>query len=288
MFQFTNGLRDSRRAFLAASATSIAGFPLGLSAATAAEPASGRTGLQGSAKSTILFFLCGGASHLDSWDLKPKAPVEYRGPFAPIATSAPGVMLSEHLPLLAKQAHHLALVNSVAGTVNTNDHHAGYYHNLTGHVPDQSFRTLGNNRTPFPDDWPFMGTVVAAKREPHSFLPNAISLPHKPSEAPYTRPGQFAGRLGVEHNPLYLRGSLENPLAFTAPSLQLQKGIDGSRLSARRELRGALDDCRHGLDQFATTQAWSRHQERAMSLLASSNTTQAFDVSREPESVRHR
>ena len=288
MFEFTNGLRDSRRAFLAASATSIAGLPLGLSVATAAETAPVRTVRQGSAKSTILFFLCGGASHLDSWDLKPKAPAEYRGPFSPIATSAPGVMLSEHLPLLAKQAHHLAVVNSVAGTVNTNDHHAGYYHNLTGHVPDQSFRTLGNNRTPFPDDWPFMGTVVAAKRKPHPSLPNAISLPHKPSEAPYTRPGQFAGRLGVENNPLYLRGDLEKPLSFTAPSLQLQEGIDGSRLSARRELLGEIDNCRRGLDQFTTTRTWSRHQERAMSLLASSNTTQAFDVSREPESVRHR
>ena len=99
------------------------------------------------AKSTILFFLCGGASHVDTWDMKPDAPLEYRGPFQPIATSAPGIRLSEHLPLLAKQAHHLALVNSVDGRVNTNDHHAGYYYNLTGHVPDVTFRTLGNNRT---------------------------------------------------------------------------------------------------------------------------------------------
>ena len=288
MLQFSNGLRDSRRAFLAASATTIAGLPLGLAPLRAAESASKRTGNGGTAKSTILFFLCGGASHLDAWDLKPKAPAEYRGPFAPIATSAPGVMLSEHLPLLAQQAHHLALVNSVAGTVNTNDHHGGYYHNLTGHAPDQSFRTLGNNRTPFPDDWPFIGTVVAAQRAPPPFQPNANTLPHKPSRAPYTRPGQFAGRLGVEHNPLYLEGSLEKPLSFTAPSLQLQQGIDGSRLSARRELLGAIDNCRRGLDQFATTQTWNRHQERAMSLLAATQTTQAFDVSQEPESVRQR
>ena len=146
-----------------------------------AAPAARRVG---KAKSTILFFLCGGASHIDMWDLKPDAPREYRGPFLPIETTAPGVRLSEHLPLLSKQAHHLAVVNSIDGTVNTNDHHGGYYHNLTGHAPDQSFVTLGNNRTPFKDDWPFMGSVIGSRRPQNQFLPNTISLPHKPSKAP--------------------------------------------------------------------------------------------------------
>ncbi|MCA9047050.1 MAG: DUF1501 domain-containing protein, partial [Planctomycetaceae bacterium] len=181
------------------------------------------------AKSTILFFLCGGASHMDLWDLKPDAPLEYRGPFQPIQTSAPGVRLSEHLPLLAKQAHHLALVNSVGGTVNTNDHHAGYYYNLTGHVPDQSFVTKGNNRTPQPDDWPYMGSVVASRRPAHPNLPNAVSLPHMPSRAPYTRPGQFAARLGVEHDPMYIHGTREEPLKLRGPALSLEGGITADR-----------------------------------------------------------
>ncbi len=105
--------------------------------------------------------------------MKPNAPLEYRGPFRPIATSAPGVMLSEHLPLLARQAHHLALINSVGASVSTNDHHAGYYYNLTGHVPDPTFLQLGNSRTPYPDDWPFMGAVVGSKRPPHDQLTNS-------------------------------------------------------------------------------------------------------------------
>lgn len=65
------------------------------------------------AKSTILFFLCGGSSHIDMWDMKPNAPVEYRGEFKPIATSAPGVCVCEHLPLTAKQGHQLAIVNGI-------------------------------------------------------------------------------------------------------------------------------------------------------------------------------
>ena len=278
--------RMSRRTFLTATGMGSAGLLLGEPSLGATKP--DEVAVTAPAKSTILLFLCGGASHIDTWDMKPNAPAEYRGPFTPIATSAPGVTLCEHLPMLAQQAHHLALVNSVNGRVNTNDHHAGYYHNLTGHVPDQSFRTLGNNRTPFADDWPFMGSVVAAKRPVHQHLPNAITLPHKPSTAPYTRPGQFAARLGVEHNPIYLQGSVAQPLKFQAPSLQLQKGVDSRRLAARRDLLSAVDDARRDFDNVANVVQWNRQHERAVSLLASSDTAKAFDVSSEPEAIRAR
>jgi hypothetical protein len=258
------------------------GRPAQAATAAAAATSGGR------AKSTILFFLCGGSSHIDTFDLKPNAPAEYRGPFREIATSTPDIRLCEHLPLLARQAHHMALVRSVCGTVNTNDHHAGYYHNLTGHVPDATFLSLGNNRTPYPDDWPFMGTVVASRRPAHPYLSNAITLPHKPSEAPYTRPGQFAARLGVEHDPLYLEGSLETPLKFHAPALELQTGMDGARLTARQELLAAVDDARRAIDAHAAAEIWSKQQQRAFSLLASAKMTQAFDVASEPAHIRER
>lgn len=190
-----------RRAFLVASAAGLAGLSAGGVPDAAEAAAAGATGAP--ARSTILFFLCGGASHVDTWDMKPDAPAEYRGPFRPVATTAPGVRLCEHLPRLARQAHHLAVVNSVGATVNTNDHHAGYYYNLTGHVPDSSFKTLGNDRTPRSDDWPYIGCVAASRVPSHPHLPGTITLPHRPSKAPYTRPGQFAARLGVEHEPLY-------------------------------------------------------------------------------------
>jgi hypothetical protein len=277
----------NRRAFLVASTVGIAGYQFGrlAQAATSSSPAPPAAG---KAKSTILFFLCGGSSHIDTFDCKPEAPLEYRGPFETIATTAPDIRLCEHLPMLAKQAHHLALVRSVGASVNTNDHHAGYYYNLTGHPADQTFLSLGNNRTPYADDWPFMGAVVAAKRPPHAYLPNAITLPHMPSKAPYTRPGQFAARLGVEHDPLYLEGSLEEPVKFSAPSLELQPGMTGSRMAARKQLLSAIDEARRQFDASARTETWSRQQERAFSLLASSRTAAAFDVSQEPESLRER
>ncbi len=273
-----------RRAFLVASGVGLAGqaFRPSAQAETGVKSANGRA----TAKSTILFFLCGGASHVDLWDLKPDAPLEYRGPFQPIETSAPGVRLCEHLPLLAKQAHHIALLNSVGATVNTNDHHAGYYHNLTGHVPDPTFLTQGNNRTPYPDDWPYMGCVVAAKRPQRSGMPNAITLPYKPSQAPYTRPGQFAARLGIKHDPMYVFGNRDKPTEFRAPDLVLSSDVPGKRFGMRKELLSGLDDLRRDLDQFAAVQTWNSQQERAISLLTSTATTAAFDVSREkPETI---
>jgi hypothetical protein len=271
----------SRRSFLVASCAGLAGLQSGT--AEAFEPAGAAK-----ARSTILFFLCGGASHLDTWDLKPDSPAEYRGPFRPIATSAPGVRLCEHLPLLSRQAHHLAVVNSVGATVNTNDHHAGYYHNLTGHVPDPTFLTLGNDRTPRPDDWPYMGCVVATRRPPHPDLPNAVTLPHRPSKAPYTRPGQFAARLGVEHDPLYIHGEVDRPLHFQAPALSLGGEIGVQRILDRRALLGSLDAARRDLDATGRVRSWSALQERAWGLLASSRTTAAFDVASEPPRVRQR
>ena len=272
-----------RRDFLVASTVGLAGLSTQgsiLSANTASGSGSG------TARSTILFFLCGGSSHIDMWDLKPKAPLEYRGEFMPIATSAPGVMLSEHLPLLAKQAHHLTLINSVRGTVNTNDHHAGYYHNLTGHVPDVTFLTLGNNRTPYPDDWPYMGCVVAAKRPQRDGIPNAITLPYKPSQLPYTRPGQFAGKLGIKFDPLYVYGNRKKTTEFKAPDLVLSSDVPSKRLFSREELLTQFDSARRDLDQISTVKSWNGQHDRAVSMLATSKAMDAFDVSKEsPETL---
>jgi len=281
---------DQRRAFLIASATGLAGLPFGMPQpllASNEKPAAKNSG-GGQAKSVILFFLCGGSSHIDMWDLKPEAPSEYRGPFAPIATSASGVMVGEHLPLTAKQMHHLAVVRSVSGSVNTNDHHAGYYYQLTGHVPDPTFQSQGNDRRPYSEDWPFMGSVVGSRRPLHPSLPNVMTLPHMPSKAPYTRPGQFSARLGVEFDPLYVHGSLDEPLKFQAPSLVLAGDVTTEQLQSRKKLLEKLDSARRKFGGVESVQTWKQHQLRSIDLMMSSSTTTAFDVASEPESVRDR
>jgi uncharacterized protein (DUF1501 family) len=271
----------SRRAFLAAGGLTFCG--LSLPALTRAAPAA-----PGRARSTILVWLSGGASHIDTWDLKPDAPAEFRGEFRPIATSAPGMRLCEHLPLLARQAHHLAVVNSLGHYGRgTGDHHAGYYYNLTGREPDPTFRQLLNDRKPLPTDWPFLGSVVASRRPAHPYLPSLLALPQKPGAPRYTRPGQFAARLGAEHDPVYLLGRLDRPTEFAAPVLTLEGDISPERLADRRWLLRALDGAARGLDRAAAS-TYSRQQAKAFSLLAGPRAKGTFDVSREPQAVRDR
>lgn len=274
-----------RRTFLVAGGVGFCG--LDLAAITAANAA--KTTRRKPAKSAILIWLSGGASHIDTWDMKPRAPAEFRGTFKPVATSAPGVELCEHLPLLARQAHHLAIVRSL-GHFNrgTNDHHAGYYYNLTGHAPDPSFRLLLNNRKPLATDWPYIGSVVGYKRPIHPYLPQLVTLPEKTGFPEYTRPGQLGGRLGLEWDPLYVTAKFERPADFAIPSLEMQGDVSGQRLSSRRQMLSALDGIQRRFDYAGQPAAYTRQQDKVFRLLGSTRLQQACDVSREPPAVRER
>jgi uncharacterized protein (DUF1501 family) len=136
------------------------------------------------------------------------------------------------------------------------------------------------------DDWPYMGCVVGSRVPSRGGLPGAVSLPYMPSRLPYTRPGQFAARLGIEHDPLYVLGSQEKPLHFEAPALTLSGDITAARLASRDQLREVMNDARRRVDAVADVEKWTGLQERAMGLLGSAATTAAFNVSAEPEAVR--
>jgi hypothetical protein len=279
----TNHYPLDRRTFLVAGGLGFFGFNL----ASASAYASGREARRRIARSTIMIWLSGGASHIDTWDMKPDAVAEYRGPFRPVTTSAPGISLCEHLPHLARQAHHLAIVRSLGDHGRgTGDHHAGYYYNLTGHAPDRTFHQLLNARTPYPTDWPSMASVVAMKRPPHAFLPNTITLPHKEGAPEYTRPGQFSARLGLPYDPVFVEGTRERPMDFSVPALSLRGDVSPDRLLARRDLLGTLDQARRQADHDLAIRDYTIHQQRAFSLLGSRQVQDAFDLRREPEAVR--
>ena len=276
-----------RRAFLVAGGAGFCGVNLARAAETTSTK---RTPLRGKqpAKSCIMIWLSGGVSHIDTTDMKPHAPLEYRGEFNPVATSAPGLELCEHLPFTAKQAHHIAVVRSLGDFGRgTGDHHHGYYYNLTGHAGDPTFRQLLNARTPYPTDWPSMASTVAYKRPPHPFLPSVISLPQKEGAPEYTRPGQFGARLGLEFDPVFVDGSRDTPLKFTAPALQLHGDIGLERLQSRRDLLASFDGTTRLVEQSISAGSYSKQQEKAFSLLTAPQTKAAFDVSAEPESIRH-
>src|SRR5437899_3186768 len=118
-----------RRDFLRAGSIPLfgLGLPQLLRARESAKPQTGK------AKSCILLFMWGGPAHQDTWDLKPDAPVEYRGEFRPIATTVPGLQICEHLPRLARRAHKLALIRSM--THDNVDHTRAPHLLLTGKPP---------------------------------------------------------------------------------------------------------------------------------------------------------
>ena len=209
--------------------------------------------------------------------------------FRSIQTNSPGIELCEHLPLTAQQSHRLAIVRSVGDHGRgTGDHHAGYYYNLTGHAPDQTFHRLLNARTPYPDDWPSIASVVSSKRPPHPSLPSAITLPQKEGAPEYTRPGQFAARLGIEYDPLFVDGSREAPLQFATPALALQGDLSPERMLNRRTLLEQVDLAQRRAETRGDLGNYSKHQSKAFSLLTSPSTKSAFDLSAEPEALRER
>src|SRR5262249_17432251 len=158
-----------RREFLrVGGGLAVAGF-LAAGAAPAAAP-------RAAARSCILVYLLGGPPHLDTWDLKPAAPAEVRGPFRPIATSLPGVQVCEHLPRLARLAHRYALVRSVS---HHNPHHnptARTYYTLAGREVEQPNQD-NDVRPPQRTDSPHLGAVLARFKGSPRGLPGYVAIP---------------------------------------------------------------------------------------------------------------
>ncbi len=277
-----------RREFLRVGAVGWMGLGLGLPALLRAAVARSK------ARSLIVFALEGGPAHQDLWDMKPDAPEGIRSAFRPIDTTVPGLSFCEHLPNLARQAHHLALVRSVHHTIV--DHNAGYYFAMTGREPLARGRLI---TAPAPDNFPPFGSVVARLRPSGRPLPDFVHTPDWMSNNGAFLPGQDAGFLGAAFDP-FLAGDPSLP-SYKVPGLSLPRGLSLDRVGQRRSLLEAID---HSLDDraaasvdgldahyrkafsLAATSGWSGPS--AFSLIASPEARRAFDLSREPQSVRER
>lgn len=239
------------------------------------------SGLNARADACILVFLDGGPSHLDMWDMKPEAPSEIRGEFKPIESTLPGVPLSEHLPRLARHMHRASLIRSAHHSVN-NAHAMAVYTSLTGHDRGDGNVAVGAA----PHDYPAIGSVTGLLRPPREPIVPFVSLPYITAEGRGgpPQPGFFGGILGKSYDPLFVLNDPSAP-GFSVPELVLPSDVGNERLTRRRSLTGAIDDRFHergsrglaGMDGF---------QERAYSLLSSEATQRAFQLQREPDTVR--
>jgi hypothetical protein len=230
------------------------------------------------AKSLIVMFLEGGPAHQDLWDMKPDAPEGVRGEFRPIATTVPGLLFCEHLPMLARQAHHLALVRSVHHTIA--DHNAGAYFALTGRAPVVSGRLI---TSPAPDNFPPVGAVLARLRPSGRALPDFVHTPDWMSNNGFFLPGQDAGFFGTGSDPM-VTGDPSLP-GYRVPGLDLPRELSLDRLGRRRSLLEAVD---RTLGDDEVVAGLDTHYRKAFSLISSPEARRAFDLSREPDSVRQR
>jgi len=230
-------------------------------------------------RSCVLFLLHGGPSQLDIWDMKPDAPAEVRGEFQPAATRAPGVRITELLPLVAQQAHRLSIVRSMTHTAI--NHNAATYFVTTGQPPPREQIAF----TPTENDFPHLGAQVAFGRPSQGAVPTAVSLPDPVSDGPYTCPGQNGGFLGAGFAPFTIYGD-PNDDDFVVHGLH--EATDRRRVTDRQGLLRAVNQ---GLGRLADERAiedLDRHQQRAFSLLTSESTRRAFEIQTEPTRLRER
>lgn len=232
-------------------------------------------------KSMILVFLTGAPSHLDTFDMKPDAPVEIRGEFKPIATKMPGVYISEHLPRLAARADKYALVRSLAH--RENNHLVATHHLLTGHPQPGAFFDKVASR----DDWPSYSSALNYLRPRHDGIPSGVNLPTFLMEGPLVWPGQHAGFLGPRYDPWQISRD-PNAADFRVDSLRLSPGLDVSRLSDRSALLNQVNQQQDQLTDLAAARRLTDQQQLALSVLTSGKIAKAFEMDREAPAVRDR
>ncbi len=249
----------TRRAFLQTAASLPAAWGLSSSAAFSSVGTA-------KAKSVLVVWLWGGPSHLDTFDPKPRAPSEYRGPFAAIATRTPGAQLSEPFPRLADRSHLFVVMRS---TVLAGNHGLGP---LTG-----AATATGQ---------PNFGSIVARHRGIDRQLPPFISIvpPKGPGHGAFllTQPGRGGGDWGAPYDPFMASCAAAGDTELRG--LKLIDGLSLNRLEDRRLLRAQLDGLKRTADSVYDD--WNHQFKSAYRLLTNPESAKAFDLNLEPAKVR--
>jgi uncharacterized protein (DUF1501 family) len=239
----------------------------------------------GKAKSCLIVFLNGGASHHDTFDMKPDAPAEIRGEFKPIATNVPGIRVCEHLPLMAREADKYTVVRCMSH-LDTN-HPSGVYWMVTGHPYHRGIGS-GLSENISREDHPHIGSqLTAVEGKAHRAVPTFVTLPDYIAVNGPVRAGQHGGFLGPKFDPLVARGD-PNSHDYQAADLGLVPSVSPARLQGRRALLQAIDRQRDQIDKRAAARSIDSFHDKAYGVLTSGVTQKAFDISAEPTKLRER
>ena len=223
-------------------------------------------------KSCIFILLCGGPSHIDTWDLKPDAPAEIRGPYKPITTAVPGMRISELHTKLATQTRQFSLIRSMTHPGNISNHFDAMHNCLSGQAGAVA-------------DSPYIGSVLAKVRPSQRSVASYVWLIKCVGDPVFCAPNiGTGGSLGSPFAPLFVGSAENNPAmaGFKAPDALVSMETP-ERLNGRRKLLGGLD-----ADASAGQRSWQDVQQRGFELSTSPGPRQAFDMERESPRVRDR
>jgi hypothetical protein len=259
---------------LEARALSMAGIPPRL-------PSFGR------AKACILLFMWGGPAQQETWDLKPDAPENVRGEFKPIATSVPGLSISEHFPLLATRAQRLAVIRSV--------HHRDPGHTTATHELLTGRPNPIGEGAPLASDWPHIGAVLAHlnKGQERTVLPPfvqmrpAIPPPNGSPRFVESSHGQGAGWLGPALNPFTIDDD-PSKSDYRVGSFRLPEEVGSGRAEDRKRLLATVEAQARHLESSDQVRAARSNFVRAYDLLTNRRALEAFDLTREDPKLRAR
>ena len=255
---FCDGI--NRRNFLTIGALG-AGLTLAdvLRAKAATKPGDSQTLSRGSPKAAIMIYLPGGPSHIDMYDPKPDAPVEFRGEFNAISTNVPGIQICEHMPMQARMMDKLAVIRSLVAV----DEHSDSYL-MTGY-PEQVNRTVGH---------PSFGAVMSKLKGSADEVPPFVSLRGMSI-------GSEPGYLGVAHRPF-------TPDGPGQANLRLAGGVNVNRMDDRKSLLGSFDTARRDVDATGSMKGMDSFTQRAFDMIASGTVRKALDLKQEDPRTRDR
>ncbi len=261
----------SRRDFLHAGSLALLGFSLPQFLALKAEGAvRGDTDMN-----CIMLFLLGAPSQLDTWDMKPDAPAEVRGPYRPIPTNVPGIRISEIFPRMAQHADKYSIVRTVY-------HTAAAVHD-TGHQMMQTGRLFQGGI-----EYPHVGSVLSKIRGPKGDVPPYVLLPRPMGPTGGNLPhGQMAGFLGKAYDPFILNAD-PSAKEFKVPDLLPPPEITAVREERRRKLRAAVDGAVKAFEASPDARLMDENFHQAYTLMSSTKAREAFDVTQEPDATRQK
>ena len=262
--------RPDRRSFVKAGVLGSMGLSLS-SLLRLEATANAVKATSGKMTSVIILWMRGGPSHIDMWDPKPDAPVEYRGEFGTKPSKVPGIHLIDLLPMSAKIMDKWSIIRSL-------------HHHDAGHSTGDQLCFTGYNSGPTPDEnsYPSCGSIVSKQLGHLSpTLPAYVMIPRMV-------PGTNSAYLGVSHKPFETQADPAQLGPFRLPNFSLPEGVTLERIGHRQGLLKSFDVIRRDVDQSGQLEAADRYQQQAWEIVTSPAARDAFDLDKEPQSVRER